>query len=65
MGFIPAGLQHLSDTWHAVIPDYSLPGLNGSFGQSAVVYILAAVIGVAFLVGITYLFGRVQQRTTR
>lgn len=65
LGFIPAGLQHLSDTWHAVIPDYSLPGLNGSFGQSAVVYILAAVIGVAFLVGITYLFGRVQQRTTR
>ncbi len=65
LGFIPTGLQHLSDKWHALMPDYSLPGFDGSFSVSAMIYVLAAMVGVGILIGITYLFGRIQAKTNR
>ncbi|MCL4439274.1 MAG: cobalt transporter CbiM, partial [Firmicutes bacterium] len=63
LGFIPAGLEHLADRWHAIMPDYALPGLDGTFLQSAVGYILAAIVGVVIIGGITYLFSKFQGRT--
>ena len=63
LGFMPTGLQHLADRWHAIMPDYALPGLDGTFLQSAIVYILAALVGVAIIGGITYLFSKVQGKT--
>lgn len=63
LGFIPAGLEHLADSWHAIMPDYALPGLDGTFLQSAIGYILAAVVGVAIIGGITYLFSKVQGKS--
>lgn len=57
-GFIPVGMQGLSDKWHALMPDYTLPWLNNTFGQSAALYILAAILGTVLIVGITLLLGK-------
>ncbi len=65
LGFIPTGLEHLSDRWHAIMPDYAIPGLDGTFGQSAAVYILSAIVGVAIIGGITYLFSKAQGNNDR
>ncbi len=65
LGFIPAGLQQLSDRWHALMPDYSLPGFDGTFWQSAVGYILAAIMAIVILGGITYAFSRIQAKTSQ
>lgn len=60
LGFIPEGLQRMSDAWSfAPFRDYSLPGLE-SFQSSAVVYICCALIGVGIICMFTYLFGRFQ-----
>ncbi|MGB9803339.1 cobalt transporter CbiM [Desulfofundulus sp.] len=65
LGFVPAGLQRLADRWHALMPDYALPGFDQSFFQSAAGYILSAVVGVAIIAGITSLFGRFQNTAGR
>ncbi len=65
IGFIPAGLGRLADTWsHAPFRDYSLPGLD-SFGSSALVYIFCALFGVGIVILMTYLFGRLQAKEGR
>lgn len=65
LGFIPAGLQHMADRWHALMPDYGLPGLDHNFLQSATGYILAAVVAMVIIAGITYLFSRAQKNAGR
>jgi cobalt/nickel transport system permease protein len=60
LGFIPAGMQRLADTWsHAPFGDYSLPGLE-SFWSSAFIYILCGILGVGIISLLTYLFWRFQ-----
>lgn len=58
IGFIPHGMQNFSDKWHALMPDYGLPGLDNTLGQSAAVYVLAAIVGTALITGVTLLFGK-------
>lgn len=59
-GFIPQGLARFADLWpHSPFPDYSVPGMDGSFFHSAIGYILSAVVGVVLVVLITTLFGKV------
>jgi cobalt/nickel transport system permease protein len=45
-GYVPQGLNKFSDFWKALMPDYSIPGMEGSFLQSSVGYIASAVIGI-------------------
>jgi len=45
IGFIPAGLKQISNTWSAPFPDYSIPGLGPVSG-----YILSALAGMALVV---------------
>lgn len=60
VGFIPAGLEKLADFWSkSPFPDYSVPGLDGSFTQSAGGYILSAVVGVALVVAVISLFNKI------
>lgn len=60
LGFIPAGFEKLSATWqHVLIPDYAVPGLEGSFLRQSIGYILAAVIGILLVGGICFLIGRI------
>jgi cobalt/nickel transport system permease protein len=66
IGFIPAGLASLSDSWsHTLLPDYALPGPEHGFWASALVYILCAVIGVGIISLLTYLLTRFQAAEMR
>ncbi|MGI9861974.1 cobalt transporter CbiM [Moorella naiadis] len=50
LGFVPPGLARLATTWtHILFPDYTVPGLEGSFFSQALGYILAAAAGLAII----------------
>ena len=58
LGFVPPGLEHLSNFWNAPLPDYALPGGHESTTAAAATYILSAVIGVVVCGGLLYLVGK-------
>lgn len=59
VGFVPKGLEKMADMWsHAPMPDYAVPGLEGSFVSSAGGYIISAVVGVALVIGVIAIFSR-------
>jgi len=45
LGYVPRGLERLSELWKAPLPDYAL-GDGGSPAMQYVVYILSGVIGI-------------------
>ncbi len=57
LGYVPQGIESLGSIWSAPIPDYSLPGME-SFTESALAYILSALIGVVICAGILYIIGK-------
>jgi cobalt/nickel transport system permease protein len=57
LGFIPQGLQQLSNTWASPIPDYEVPGIGPVPG-----YILSAVLGIVLVAGVIFLVGRLVAR---
>ncbi|MGE5391182.1 MAG: PDGLE domain-containing protein [Deltaproteobacteria bacterium] len=60
VGFIPQGLAKFADLWHhAVLPDYSIPGMNSTFVQSAAGYIISAVVGVGLVLMVITLLGKI------
>lgn len=64
LGYVPAGLAKMADIWqYAPLPDYTVPGLEASFPQSALGYIISAVVGVILVAGISMLFTRVVDKT--
>jgi PDGLE domain len=58
LGFVPPGMEQLSNFWKAPLPDYALPGGHESTTAAAATYILSAVIGVAVCGGLLYLVGK-------
>jgi cobalt/nickel transport protein len=58
VGFIPAGLESVSRTWTAPIPDYAVPSLQASFLNSSLAYWLSAIIGVILSGGLLILIGK-------
>ena len=52
LSFIPKGLAHLSELWSAPLPDYDLAALS----NPALAYILSAVLGVALVALLVWLF---------
>ncbi len=61
IGYVPHGLEELSDLWHAPMKDYNIP--NGpSFQDSKLVssagYILSAVIGIIVSGSLLYFIGK-------
>jgi hypothetical protein len=57
-GYVPPGLEGLSGVWSAPMPDYGIPGLEGTSVGAAAGYVLSAVVGVVVCVGALYLFGK-------
>ncbi|MCX7708298.1 MAG: cobalt transporter CbiM [Clostridia bacterium] len=55
LGYIPQGFAKLSNTWSAMLPDYSVPGLDKSFFQSSTGYILSGIIGVAMIFTVMFI----------
>jgi cobalt/nickel transport system permease protein len=53
LGFVPAGMVKLAASWsHTLFPDYTVPGLAGSFGAEALGYILSALVGLGIIIAI-------------
>ncbi|MEN6350287.1 MAG: PDGLE domain-containing protein [Syntrophomonas sp.] len=60
VGFVPKGLEKLADLWsHAPMPDYAVPGLEGSFVSSAGGYMISAVVGIALVIGVMIVFSKI------
>ena len=61
IGFVPHGLEELSDLWHAPMQDYNIPN-GSSFQDSKLVssagYILSALIGIMVSGGLLYFIGK-------
>jgi tetrahydromethanopterin S-methyltransferase subunit G len=51
-------MKKLSGIWNAVIPDYEIKGLAGSFAGNSIGYIISAVLGVLLIVVVMLLSGR-------
>jgi ABC-type Fe3+ transport system permease subunit len=47
--YVPSGVEQGENLWHALFPDYTVAGLENSFLQSSIGYILSAVIGIALI----------------
>lgn len=59
VGYIPAGLQEFAEVWnYSLFPDYSVPGLAGTFMHDAGGYILSALLGTGLVAGIMILLSR-------
>jgi hypothetical protein len=58
IGYVPSGLEGLSGFWSAPMPDYGIPGLEGTTVGAVVGYIFSAIVGVLVCVGVLYLVGK-------
>ena len=58
IGYVPTGFEKLGSLWKAAMPDYATPGVsNAMLG-----YLIAAVVGTALVVGITWGVGALLAR---
>lgn len=65
-GYMPARMARLADLWQAPVPDYARPGqAEAPLGALSVSYVLSAALGVAVVVGVTILLGRLLARRER
>jgi cobalt/nickel transport system permease protein len=53
LGYVPQGLERMSDLWHAPLRDYSIPGTGDIVG-----YIISALVGIAVIGFLLWLLGR-------
>ena len=61
IGYVPTGFEKLGSLWKAAMPDYATPGVsNAMLG-----YLIAAVVGAALAVGITWGVGTLLARRRR
>ena len=58
VGYVPAGLQQLSDLWTPALPDYDFPGGHDTLPEQAPGYYASAIIGVLLCTGVAYLVGK-------
>ncbi len=64
VGFVPAGLQQLSDLWHPLLPDYDFPGGHENLPTQAPGYYISAIVGVLICAGVGYLVAKAIIRRT-
>ena len=64
VGHAPAGLVRLSSLWKALLPDYAIPGWEGS-ARSALGYIVSALLGIGLVAGITLVVFKLVIRTEK
>jgi len=58
LGYVPEGVAHGESLWSALLPGYSVPGLEGSFLSSSIGYILSAITGIALIYIATLALGK-------
>ena len=63
VGYVPSGMEHVAQLWKAPMPDYALPGQeNAPLSALSASYIFSGIIGVAVIVALTLLIGKVLAR---
>ena len=55
LGFVPRGLQRLSDFWSAPLPDYSFGAEHASPAVQFLAYIVSGLLGIGLVVGMVVL----------
>ncbi len=58
LGYVPSGVEHGENLWSSLFPDYTVAGLEGSFLQSSIGYVLSAVIGIVLIYILTIALGK-------
>ena len=59
VGYVPQGLKRLSEVWNAPMPDYALKGWEEKgLAHLSFAYILSAIVGIALIVLIVWLLGK-------
>jgi hypothetical protein len=61
VGYVPKGLKHISEYWSAPISGYTFTGWDKGV-KSYVAYILSAVAGVAMVVAVSYIIGKILKK---
>ena len=58
-GYIPKGLEKLSNLWKAPIPDYAFKGWEGKgLSHLSFAYIMSAITGIIIIVIVVLIIGR-------
>jgi len=66
VGYIPKGLARLASFWSAPLPDYAFKNCEGKpLHVAGIAYIISAGLGIAAVVGITFLVGRLLTKKGR
>jgi hypothetical protein len=58
IGFVPQGMNRFQAMIRSLFPDYVFPGLGRNYFQSAMGYILSAVIGISAIILFFWLLGK-------
>ena len=58
VGYVPGDLEKLGGLWKAAMPDYATPGVSNSL----LGYLIAAIVGTALVVGVTWGVGALLAR---
>ena len=58
VGYVPANLEKLGGLWKAAMPDYATPGIS----DTLLGYLIAAIVGTALVVGVTWGVGALLAR---
>lgn len=60
LGYVPSGMKQLAGIWRAPMPDYGFKGWEKlGLGMQSLAYTASAALGVAVIVAIIMLLGRV------
>ncbi|MBF0570675.1 MAG: PDGLE domain-containing protein [Candidatus Omnitrophica bacterium] len=59
-GYLPQGLAQMSELWKAPMPDYAFKGWEAKgLAHLSLAYIIAAITGIALIIGIILLLGKI------
>ncbi len=60
LGYLPEGMKRVAGHWQAPMPDYAFKGWEKlSIGMQSLAYIVSAIIGVAVIVAIIMILGKI------
>ena len=63
VGYVPKGIDKLSNIWNAPLPDYSFKGWEDKgMAHLCFAYIIAAIVGIAVISSIVFFLGKLLAR---
>ena len=66
LGYVPRGMKESAEKWRAPLPDYDLKGWDQmGMGMQSLGYIFSAVIGIAIIVAVIMLLGKMTAKKDR